>query len=77
MFSLPSTLIKNLPPLIFSTILASLIGGEASGVKVDGQVMASFQRMVFCANAGMAVKAISNNATSNFEVGFIHSSGKS
>ncbi len=37
-----------------STILASCAGGEASGVRVDGQVSASFHFTVLAAMAGVA-----------------------
>jgi len=45
------------PPLISLTIFARAVGGDASGVRVEGQVMASFQRTVFAAGAGVASMA--------------------
>ncbi|EKD40384.1 MAG: hypothetical protein ACD_75C00068G0001 [uncultured bacterium] len=75
-FSAPSTLISKLPSVISLTSLASFGAGEASGVRVLAQVMASFQRTFSAANAGDATSIQAASAQAIFPIRFILSSQK-
>jgi hypothetical protein len=73
-FSAPSTRMVKLPPLISSTDFARSLQAVANGVRVDDQLMASFQRTLSAANAGEASRARPTHADAIRNVNFIATS---